>query len=138
EGNVELAAEMLGRNYMLNGTVVHGDKRGKQIGYPTANIKPEHPKKVIPKRGVYAVRVRVDGEWKGGMMNIGYRPTFEEEGVTLEVHIFNFDEEIYGKTVQVRFVKRLREEKKFDGVDELKTQLAEDEKQSRDILGEAS
>lgn len=136
EGDVELAAELLGRYYLLNGTVVHGDKRGKKIGYPTANIKPEHPRKIIPRRGVYAVKVRIDGVWYGGMMNIGIRPTFENGEQTLEVNIFDFDEEIYGKNVQIRFVKRIRDEKKFDGIDELVAQLDEDRKVSLKVLNE--
>ncbi|MDX1639025.1 MAG: bifunctional riboflavin kinase/FAD synthetase [Balneolaceae bacterium] len=138
EGNIELATELLGRYYMLNGTVIHGDKRGKEIGYPTANIKPEHPNKIIPKDGVYAVKVRLDGEWHGGMMNIGTRPTFDEkENRTLEVNIFEFDQDIYGKTLQVRFVKRIRDEKKFSGVDELVEQLKRDQRQAEQALKRA-
>ncbi|MDZ7693398.1 MAG: bifunctional riboflavin kinase/FAD synthetase [Balneolaceae bacterium] len=131
DGNTELATDLLGRYYMLNGTVIHGDKRGKKIGYPTANLKPEHPNKIIPKDGVYAVKVRVDNEWYKGMMNIGTRPTFEDkEKRALEVHIFDFDQEIYGKAVQVRFVERIRDEKKFDGIKELKAQLEADKERS--------
>lgn len=138
EGNVELATDLLGRYYMLNGTVIHGDKRGKKIGYPTANLKPEHPNKIIPKDGVYAVKVRVDTDWYKGMMNIGTRPTFEDEQKrTLEVHLFNFDQEIYGKAVQVRFVERIRDEQKFDGIEELIAQLESDKKQSQAVLKNA-
>lgn len=133
-GDVEQAAEFLQRPYRLNGTVIHGDKRGKKIGYPTANIKPEHPKKIIPKDGVYAVKVRVEDEWYKGMMNIGRRPTFEGEVRMLEVHLFDFSQEIYGMEVQVRFFHRLREEKKFDGIEELKNQLKLDEKQAAKLL----
>lgn len=139
QGDVELANELLGRYYMLNGTVVHGDKRGKQIGFPTANIKPEHPNKIIPKDGVYAVKVRVDGKWHGGMMNIGNRPTFDQgDNRTLEVHIFYFGEDLYGKTIQVRFVKRIRDEKKFGGVEELIKQLEKDRDLSLGILKDVS
>ncbi|MDX1585413.1 MAG: bifunctional riboflavin kinase/FAD synthetase [Balneolaceae bacterium] len=134
EGDVEQAAEFLQRLYRLNGTVIHGDKRGKEIGYPTANIKPEDSRKIIPKDGVYAVSVRYEGKWYGGMMNIGTRPTFEEQNRTLEVHLFDFEEEIYGKEVQVRFVKRIRDEKKFSGVEELVGQLQQDEKVAKEIL----
>lgn len=135
EGDVKLAAKLLGRYYMLNGTVIHGDKRGKKIGFPTANIKPEHPNKIVPRDGVYAVRVRVDGQWYGGMMNIGTRPTFEEEyHKTLEVHLFEFDRDIYGKNIQVRFAKRIRDEKKFGGVEELVEQLKQDRKESLAVL----
>ena len=135
EGNVEQAAEFLQRLYRLNGMVIHGDKRGKGIGYPTANIKPQDTRKIIPKDGVYAVNVRYEGDWYNGMMNIGTRPTFEDRQRTLEVHIFDFDKDIYGKEVQVRFVKRMRDEKKFSGKDELVSQLEEDEKTAKEILG---
>ena len=111
---------------MLNGIVIHGDKRGREIGFPTANLKPEHPNKVIPKNGVYAVKVRVEESWYGGMMNIGHRPTFDKIELRLEVNIFDFDKDIYGQTIQVRFLKRLRDEIKFSGIDELVAQLARD------------
>jgi riboflavin kinase/FMN adenylyltransferase len=134
EGDVEQAAEFLQRLYRLNGMVVHGDKRGKEIGYPTANIKPEDKRKIIPKDGVYAVHVRIEDNWYDGMMNIGTRPTFNDRERTLEVHLFNFDEDIYGKEVQVRFVKRMRDEKKFDGKEELINQLKVDENSAKEIL----
>lgn len=134
EGNIERAAEFLQRSYRLNGMVVHGDKRGKEIGFPTANIKPEHPQKIVPKDGVYAVKVRYEDQWYGGMMNIGTRPTFDEKVRTLEVHLFEFDDDIYGKEVQVRFYKRIRDEKKFDGIEPLVTQLGEDKKVALEIL----
>jgi riboflavin kinase / FMN adenylyltransferase len=134
DGDMETAARFLERYYLLNGTVVHGDKRGKEIGYPTANIQPDNLKKIIPKKGVYAVWVRVDGEYHGGMMNIGTRPTFEGEESRIEVHLFDFDEDIYGKDVQVQFVKRLRDEKPFPGIDQLKAQLEDDELAARTVL----
>lgn len=134
EGNVEEASEFLQRPYRLNGTVVHGDKRGKEIGFPTANIKPEHTNKVIPKDGVYAVKVRINGDLYDGMMNIGKRPTFDGNEQTLEVNLFNFDEEIYGKEVQVRFIGRIRDEKRFDGKEGLVEQLKQDEREARKIL----
>lgn len=134
EGNVRQAAEFLQRPYRLNGTVIHGDKRGKKLGFPTANIKPEQSNKIIPKEGVYAVRVRFNNEWFNGMMNIGHRPTFEGKTQTLEVHLFDFNEDIYGEEVQVRFLNRIRDEKKFDGIDNLKAQLAEDEQKARKML----
>lgn len=134
EGNVEQAAEFLQRPYRLNGMVIHGDKRGKEIGFPTANIKPEHSNKIIPQNGVYAVKIRINGDWFYGMMNIGMRPTFGGHKQTLEVHLFDFDSDIYGKEVQVRFYKRIREEKKFNGVDELVEQLKEDKKTTKELL----
>lgn len=134
DGNVEEAAKFLQRPYRLNGTVIHGDKRGKAIGFPTANIKPEHSNKIIPKNGVYAVKVRINGDWYDGMMNIGIRPTFDGDVQTLEVHLFEFDKDIYGKEVQVRFFSRIRDEKKFDGKEELIEQLEQDEKRSKELL----
>jgi len=134
DGNVEEAAEFLQRPYRLNATVVHGDKRGKEIGFPTANLKPEHSRKIIPKDGVYSVRVRINGDWYDGMMNIGTRPTFDGKVRTLEVNLFNFDEDIYGKEVQVRFFNRIRDEKKFDGKEELIDQLKKDEQQAKEML----
>lgn len=134
DGNMELATKFLQRQYRLNGMVVHGDKRGKEIGFPTANIKPEHIKKIIPKNGVYAVMVRIDGDWYKGMMNIGMRPTFDGTTQTLEVHLFDFEENIYGKEVQVRFFKRIRDEQKFGGKRELVEQLEHDERQAKQIL----
>ncbi|MGN8224377.1 bifunctional riboflavin kinase/FAD synthetase [Gracilimonas sp. BCB1] len=134
EGDVKQAAEYLNRHYLLNGIVMHGDERGRTIGYPTANLKPEHENKVIPKNGVYAVKVRVNNEWYGGMMNIGVRPTFGEDQRTLEVNIFDFDREIYGDTIQVRFIDRIRDEKKFEGIEELKAQLGSDKQTALQIL----
>jgi riboflavin kinase/FMN adenylyltransferase len=134
DGKVEQAAEFLQRPYRLNGTVVHGDKRGKEIGFPTANIKPEHSNKIIPKDGVYAVKVRINGDWYDGMMNIGTRPTFDGKVQTLEVNLFNFDKDIYGKEVQVRFFNRIRNEKKFDGINELVEQLKQDKNQAKELL----
>ncbi len=134
EGEMAEASRMLQRPYRLNGMVVHGDKRGKEIGYPTANIKTGDPRKIVPRKGVYAVRVRVEEEWYDGMMNIGVRPTFDGGEHTMEAHLFNFDTDIYGKEVQVRFYERLRDEKKFSGREELVKQLEEDEKKAKEIL----
>lgn len=135
EGNVKQAAGYLGRHYLLNGIVMHGAERGREIGYPTANLKPEQENKVVPKNGVYAVKVRVEGDWFGGMMNIGIRPTFQDQEKTLEVHIFDFSHDIYGDTIQIRFIDRIRDEKKFDGIEALKAQLDADKQKSLEILG---
>lgn len=134
QGDVVRASQLLGRAYRLNGIVIHGDERGRTIGYPTANLKTEGVNKVIPSNGVYAVTVRYDNDDYGGMMNIGMRPTFDGSEKTLEVHIFDFDKMIYGQKVQIRFHKRIRDEMKFEGVEELKAQLKEDESQSREEL----
>lgn len=125
-GNMIKAADLLGRPYMLNALVIHGDERGRKIGFPTANLQPEHQDKAIPKNGIYAVKVRVDGQWFSGMMNIGVRPTFDGVTKSLEVNIFDFKQMIYGKTVQIRFFDRIREEQKFESADKLKAQLQHD------------
>lgn len=138
DGDMELAASLLEKHYILNGTVIHGDKRGKQIGFPTANINPQNEKKVIPKKGVYAVWVRYEDSYYKGMMNIGDRPTFEGDSTTLEVHILDFDSDIYGKDVQLQFVQRIRDEQQFSGIEELKNQLQNDEKNVRAVLENSS
>lgn len=134
KGDVVTAAQLLGRPYILNGLVIHGDERGRTIGFPTANLRQEHPDKIIPKNGIYAVKVRVDGTWFGGMMNIGVRPTFSGEDVRLEVHIFDFDQLIYGKTIQVHFIKRIRDEQKFASAEALVKQLNMDKKAAAKVL----
>lgn len=134
EGDMQKAARMLRRRYRLSGTVVHGDKRGKEIGFPTANIHLLDERKVVPKRGVYAVKAAVEGKQWGGMMNIGVRPTFDGQEQTLEVHLFDFDENIYGKTIEIQFVERIRDERQFDGVEQLIEQLNQDKSSAQKIL----
>lgn len=124
-GKAGEAARLLGRNYSLAGEVVRGDGRGRTIGYPTANIDLD-PGKLIPANGVYAVSVTVDGGRYTGMMNIGIRPTFGQAGLVAEVHILDFAADLYGTVIQVDFLKRLRDEQKFDSIDHLKRQLSED------------
>jgi riboflavin kinase/FMN adenylyltransferase len=134
-GGVAQAAKLLGRSYTLTGTVVRGDQRGRTIGYPTANLRVHGDRKLVPKPGVYAVRVEYGDETFGGMMNIGRRPTFETDGaVTVEAHLFDFEREIYGRALDVAFVNRVRDEQKFSGPDALVEQLRSDEVQSRKAL----
>ena len=135
EGDIQKATTYLGRPYLLNGVVVHGKKRGKEIGFPTANIRPEHENKVIPKSGIYVVKVRVDEQWYGGMLSIGVNPTFENQHQTIEVNIFEFNDQIYGKNIQVRFIERIRDEIKFDNLDDLKAQMNLDKEISLKVLG---
>jgi riboflavin kinase/FMN adenylyltransferase len=135
DGDVEAAAERLGRPYEMTGVVARGEGRGRQIGYPTANLALEDARKLVPKRGVYATKVRFpDGTVRGGMMNIGRRPTFDEMDVTVEVHIFDFDGDLYGESLSVQFLQRLRDEQKFDSADALVVQLSEDEQHCRSIV----
>ena len=134
-GDVARAAELLGRTYALSGTVVRGDQRGRTIGYPTANLRVVGERKLIPRLGVYAVWVEHDGGRHGGMMNVGRRPTFETDGaVSVEVHLFDFDGDLYGDRLRVHFVQRLRDEQKFDGIDAIVAQLGEDEQAARSAL----
>ncbi len=127
EGNILLANSMLGKKYEIRGRVVEGNKRGKLIGFPTANIEIDNIHKLIPERGVYFVEVDTDGRNFYGMMNIGFRPTFNNTTeLMLEVHIFYFDDDIYGKPITIRFIDRLRDEKKFNSIEELKEQLMKD------------
>ena len=127
EGNIDKANLFLGRNYVLSGLVVLGVQRGRLLGFPTANIQPHDPKKAIPVNGVYFVGCEVDNEKHYGVMNIGYRPTFEHKHeLVLEVHILNFDKDIYGKAFKIFFLHRLREEKKFESKDALVHQMEHD------------
>lgn len=127
-GDIETANEFLGYNYFFSGLVIEGNKLGRAIGYPTANLQIADEQKLIPANGVYAVEVKVEGFDKvyKGMMNIGVRPTIDGTNRVTEVNIFDFDETIYGKSVKVFLVKRLRSEIKFNGLDALKEQLAKD------------
>jgi riboflavin kinase / FMN adenylyltransferase len=134
QGDVTTAATLLGYSYSLSGKVVHGKKLGKQLGYPTANIQPNDPDKLIPGNGIYAVRVWYDERHYGGMLNIGTRPTFDDGERSIEVNIFEFDKEIYGETLQLEFVKRIRDEVKFNSADELVQRIDQDKTESLRIL----
>lgn len=136
EGDVTRAKELLGRPYALSGTVERGAGRGRKLGYPTANLAIDHPCKLIPKIGVYATRVQIDEETRswGGMMNIGRRPTFDDMEVTVEVHLLDFEGDLYGQTLRVEFLRRLRDEQKFDSPDALVTQLSRDEDHCKRVI----
>jgi len=136
DGNIALANMLLGRPYPLSGTVVKGQMRGRLLGYPTANIAHD-PDKIIPKDGVYAVKVFVKGNVHHGMLNIGTNPTFENTERTIEVHIFDFNIDIYGENIEVFFIERIRDEKRFSSVTELKEQLHNDKLTSEKILSES-
>ena len=124
EGDVSLAGAMLGYRYSLTGVVVSGNAMGRKLGFPTANIKPYEPLKLVPANGVYAVEVEVLGRKYLGMCNIGFRPTVSAGGGrTIETHILGFDEDIYGLDLKVSFVERIRGEVKFPSVEALKGQL---------------
>ncbi|MDP5099112.1 MAG: bifunctional riboflavin kinase/FAD synthetase [Crocinitomicaceae bacterium] len=127
-GDVETANTFLGEPFLFNGTVVEGSALGRELGYPTANIDVESGIKLIPGNGVYAVIVEVDGVLHEGMMNIGVRPTIENETTAkIEVHLFDFNSNLYGKSLTVQLLSRSRDEIKFNSLDELKNQLKKDE-----------
>jgi riboflavin kinase / FMN adenylyltransferase len=134
-GDSKLANQNLGYSYLLRGFVIEGNKLGRTIGYPTANIFIEDQDKLIPKNGVYAVYVYIEGERYKGMLNIGVRPTVTNDlRRTIEVHIFDFSQDIYGKTVRLELLTYMRAEVKFNGIDALIEQLKKDEIDARAIL----
>src|SRR5690606_6684095 len=118
----------------FSGTVVKGRQLGRQIGFPTANVQTQNEFKLIPKNGVYAVFAWVRGKKYGGVMNIGVRPTVEGKGSTQEVYIIDFTDDIYGETVKVEIVDFIREEQKFNGLDELIAQIKRDVQTSEQLL----
>lgn len=139
-GDAEKAALCLGRPYQLTGRVVSGYHIGTGMGFPTANLQPQDPDKLIPAAGAYAVKVLTEGskELRHGMMNIGRRPTFGGDHQTLETHIFDFEGNIYGQTMTVWFVARLRAEMKFDSREALMAQLSADARQAKNILNKTT
>jgi riboflavin kinase / FMN adenylyltransferase len=125
EGRVNLARRMLGRPYGVEGVIIRGNQRGRTIGFPTANLKPHN--RVVPKNGVYATATLVDGTWRRSITNVGVRPTFDDGAdVSIESYIFDFDGDLYGDVLRVRFLHRIRDERKFSGIDELKAQIQKD------------
>lgn len=132
-GDMQQACKMLGRHFQLRGVVVTGrDRGGKLLGFPTANLQIEE--ELCPKTGIYAVTVETRHGLHLGVANIGYSPTFEDRQFTVEVHILDFDKAIYGEKIRVNFIKRLRGEVKFAGIDALKQQIAKDIETAREIL----
>lgn len=132
DDDLSTASRMLGRPYAIEGRVAHGDKRGRTIGFPTANIHLHRPASAL--HGVYAVELLTDGRWLGGVANIGTRPTVHGTRKQLEVHLFDFDRDIYGQHVCIRFIRKLRNEKKFDSFETLKQQIDQDCITARNIL----
>ena len=136
KGKIKEANELLGRPYMISGLVIEGDKRGRQIGFPTANVS--LGKLIRPAFGVYAVLIEgIENKVLRGIANIGRRPTVNDRGVLLEVNIFDFNEDIYGKKIFISLIDFIRDEKKFDGIENLKKQIVMDVKLSKSILGNA-
>lgn len=135
EGKVQLAARWLGRRYSIHGTVMHGEKRGRQIGFPTANLKPDEHF-VLPAKGVYAVRVSYEGQRLEGVMNVGVKPTFhnDKSAPSLEIHLFDFTGDLYGKSLSVELVEFIREERRFGSIDELVAQIGKDADTAKNML----
>ncbi|MEQ8924724.1 MAG: bifunctional riboflavin kinase/FAD synthetase [Fulvivirga sp.] len=136
-GEVHIARDLLGSDYSITGRVVKGEKIGRIIGFPTANLEIDSKHKLIPADGSYAVIVNIDHSQHKGMMNIGYRPTVNGKTKTIEVHIFDFDKDIYGESLKVSFKKMIREEKKFEDIESLKFQLELDKKIALTILNDS-
>jgi len=134
EGDVATASHLLGRPYRMLGRVVKGEKIGRMIGFPTANIEIEFKHKLIPANGSYAVKVHQGNNRYNGMLNIGYRPTVGGKLKTIEVNIFDFKKDIYGENIAVDFIDKIRDEKKFEDIEELKNQLQADKILVNDIL----
>ena len=125
-GEITLANKFLGYNFFFSGNVVHGNNIGKTISFPTANIKIDTPYKLVPKNGVYIVKTIIDNQITFGMMNIGYNPTFNGKQKSIEIHFINFNKNIYDKTLTIEMILRIRNEIKFNTVDDLKKQLEQD------------
>jgi riboflavin kinase/FMN adenylyltransferase len=133
EGRLEEARMLLGRHYQIRGKVMAGrDRGGKLLGYPTANINLHD--ELCPKTGIYAVKVELDGKSLLGVANIGYSPTFDDRIFTVEVHILDFERDIYNKDIRVNFVRRIRDEQKFDSIEALSAQIGRDVLKAREIL----
>ncbi len=135
-GNVKFASKLLSYSYCLPGKIIGGSRIGREIGYPTANIKPDDEHKLIPADGVYAVKVKVGQGLYNGMMNIGFRPTINQiQGdKSLEVHIMNFEADIYNQNININFIERIRDERKFSTLEQLKEQLGKDKSIALQIL----
>lgn len=134
EGNVELAANYLGYNYSVTGTVTQGKQLGRTIGYPTANITIAENYKLIPLNGVYIVKSIIDGNVVYGMMNIGVRPTVDGTTQTIEVHFFDFNQDLYTQKITVSLLKRMRSEQKFESIDALKSELGLDKLNAQNYI----
>jgi riboflavin kinase/FMN adenylyltransferase len=135
DGRVADAVNVLGRNFTLDGVVVHGDGRGRKLGFPTANLSTE--KEILPCDGVYAVKVKWSDRYYDGVINIGRRPTFSGEKITLEIHLLDFEGDLYGERLRIYFVGRLRNEQKFSSVNDLQEAVLKDIEWARKKLIDA-
>jgi riboflavin kinase/FMN adenylyltransferase len=131
QGQVAQAARLLGRHYAIEGPVVEGFRRGRQLGFPTANVRPINA--IVPHKGVYTVRVEWENRLYPGVANVGYNPTFGNETLSVEAHLFDVDVDLYDATVRVEFLHRIRDERKFASVEELAAQIASDAQEARTV-----
>ncbi len=134
EGNMALANEYLGYDYFLTGTILKGKQLGRTIGFPTANLQIEEDYKLIPRNGAYVVKSSINQKTVFGMMNIGYNPTVGEGNLSVEIHYFDFEADLYNQKISVSILEYLRPEQKFDSVDLLKTQLEKDKETALDYI----
>jgi riboflavin kinase / FMN adenylyltransferase len=134
DGNIKTANKLLGRFFEVSGTVIAGRKRGITLGFPTANIR--MPPLTSPRTGVYVIEAEVDGKRYGGAANLGYNPTFGDSELSMEAHLFDFNQDIYGKIITIRFIDRLRDECRFSSPDELALQIRKDVDTAKGILAE--
>ncbi len=133
-GDIQTANKYLGYNYMLTGTIKKGKGLGKQLGFPTANLHIKETYKLVPKNGVYVVKSKIKGQVVYGMMNIGYNPTVSGKERSIEIHFFDFEQDLYDRKIQIDILERLRDEHKFDSVEVLKDQLAQDRQVSLSLI----
>jgi riboflavin kinase/FMN adenylyltransferase len=136
-GEVEEARTLLGRPYRLTGTVIRGEERGRRLGFPTANLELAHPQKLLPQNGVYAVGIETGGERHWGVMNIGVRPTFGERYRIAEIHVGDFEADLYGAALKADVLARLRDERRFPNIEALRAQIEMDVARARDLSGSA-
>ena len=136
EGRLDEAGALLGHPYYLDGTIVEGSRRGREIGFPTANMKTEN--ELPPPHGVYATTMTIDGIVHAGLTNIGTRPTFGETATTIETHVLGYSGDLYGRDVRLGFVLRLRDERRFDDVDSLKAQIEADQRRAERLFSRLS
>lgn len=134
EGDIEMANSYLGYSYLLSGNIVRGKAIGRKINYPTINLHIEEDYKLIPKTGVYIVKTIIKNIIIFGIMNIGFRPTIDGKNQTIEIHLLDYDGDLYGAKIQIKVLKRLREEKKFDSITSLTKQIQRDEKTAREWI----
>ena len=136
EGRMDEAGALLGHHYYIDGAVVAGRQRGREIGFPTANLATDN--ELLPPYGVYATMMTIDGAVHAGLTNVGVRPTFGETAVTVETHLLNYTGDLYGREVRLSFVQRLRDERRFEDVDALRAQIAADQRRAERLFSRLS